>query len=51
MPEEPVVVDKTEARQADARRMNLRVLVIATVIVVAGFALLYLLYFQPDTTL
>ncbi len=51
MPEEPVVIDKTEARQADGRRMNLRVLIIATIVVAAGFVLLYLLYFQPDTTI
>ncbi|HEY0920317.1 hypothetical protein [Devosia sp.] len=41
----------TEVRQGSRRMMNTRVLVISTVLVVAIFALIYLVYFlQPNPT-
>lgn len=41
----------TEVRQANRRTMNLRVLIISTVIVVAAFAIIFLVFnvFAPGT--
>jgi hypothetical protein len=41
----------TEVRQANRRQMNLRVLVISTVLVVVAFAAIYLFFFaMPPST-
>ncbi len=49
--EKPEVVNTTEARQANDRRMNFRVLIFGTLINAAAFALMWFFWLQPDTTI